>query len=363
MLKTWTPSGGFTEETYYVYDTAGNLAAEYSTDPNPATGTAYLFSDMLGSVRAITDQTGNVTECYDYLPFGRMLSAGDNGRGSVGCHPPNPDTALDSDVSQKFTGQVRDGETRIDYFETRYLSSPEGRFLSADALLAKDEWLPDPQRWNKYAYVRNNPLRYVDPNGEDLTIVLDSSGLDEELLKWFLANKESILEQIRSKLNDAGVSKVHFVERDTLTDSQLARLGQLPIEDKRPETFVHGLVQLSFRDRTSGIVTRGSPVTNGFGFANSGRAEVFLGNIKNRGCGRACASSNVTAHEIGHTIGLTDRGHYFGVSVSEWFRTMVGRPRDVMYSGDPYHAPYGYNTDDERNQRILEELDKIRPIY
>jgi len=35
----------------------------------------------------------------------------------------------------------------------------------------KKEWLRDPQRWNHYAYVRNNPLQYVDPNGGDLTVV------------------------------------------------------------------------------------------------------------------------------------------------------------------------------------------------
>ena len=28
------------------------------------------------------------------------------------------------------------------------------------------EFLRDPQNWNKYVYVTNNPLRYVDPNGE-----------------------------------------------------------------------------------------------------------------------------------------------------------------------------------------------------
>lgn len=32
----------------------------------------------------------------------------------------------------------------------------------------KKEWLSDPQRWNHHAYVRNNPLSYVDPNGEEL---------------------------------------------------------------------------------------------------------------------------------------------------------------------------------------------------
>jgi hypothetical protein len=34
------------------------------------------------------------------------------------------------------------------------------------------ENLVDPQRWNRYAYVRNNPLRYVDPDGRDIRVTL-----------------------------------------------------------------------------------------------------------------------------------------------------------------------------------------------
>ena len=165
VKKTWTAAGGAAQDTYFVYDIAGNLAAEYSTEPETASGTAYLFADMLGSVRAVTDAAGAVDECYDYLPFGRMLSADDNGRDELGCHPPSPDIALDSGVSQKFTGQVRDEETRLDYFGARYYSAPEGRFTAVDPSMLSSI-LSDPQSWNRYVYAINNPLRYVDPNGE-----------------------------------------------------------------------------------------------------------------------------------------------------------------------------------------------------
>ena len=73
--------GGTPEETYYIYDIAGNLAAEYGTGSNPAPDSdpetpAYPFADMLGSVRA-------VIECYAYLPFARMLGSSDNGRAAL----------------------------------------------------------------------------------------------------------------------------------------------------------------------------------------------------------------------------------------------------------------------------------------
>ena len=166
VKKTWTPGGGTAADTYYVYDIAGNLAAEYGTASNsntPPPATLYPFTDMLGSVRAVTDAAGTVVECYDYLPFGRMLSSSDNSR-STSCHPADPDTAFDSDVSQKFTGQVRDEETRLDYFKARYMSAPQGRFLSPDPSRLS-VFFTDPQSWNRYSYVYNQPFRFVDRNG------------------------------------------------------------------------------------------------------------------------------------------------------------------------------------------------------
>ena len=64
----------------------------------------------------------------------------------------------------KYTGQKRDNETGLDYFGARYFSAPLGRFMRPDPLLNSGR--PDnPQTWNRYAYVLNNPLRYIDPTG------------------------------------------------------------------------------------------------------------------------------------------------------------------------------------------------------
>jgi len=122
---------------------------------------------MLGSVRTITNASGAVTECYDYLPFGRILSASDNGRGAAGCHQAAPDTNIASSVDEKFTGQKRDNETGLDYFGARYYSSPLGRFISPDPLMASGR-AGNPQTWNRYAYTLNNPLRFIDPDGMEV---------------------------------------------------------------------------------------------------------------------------------------------------------------------------------------------------
>jgi RHS repeat-associated protein len=68
------------------------------------------------------------------------------------------------DSSQQFTGKERDAETGLDFFEARYYSGPQARFLSVDPENAGAS-SEDPQSWNAYAYGRNNPLKYTDPDG------------------------------------------------------------------------------------------------------------------------------------------------------------------------------------------------------
>lgn len=60
----------------------------------------------------------------------------------------------------------------LDYFGARYLHSATGRFTSVDPLVAADAALVDPQLWNRFAYVRNNPHRYSDPDGRQVVVLI-----------------------------------------------------------------------------------------------------------------------------------------------------------------------------------------------
>jgi RHS repeat-associated protein len=90
------------------------------------------------------------------------------------------------------TQKERDIETGLDYFGARYHSSAQGRFTSSDPynpIVDSEEeedfaqYLGQPQNWNRCVYVWNNPLRYIDPNGEKVYVVTytfgNSSGDDE----------------------------------------------------------------------------------------------------------------------------------------------------------------------------------------
>ncbi len=149
--------------TTYVYDAAGGLAAEYSTQPPPAPClTCYPTTDHLGSTRVVTDENGNVTSRHDFLPFGEELATS------------NRTAALSygvaDNVMHKYTGQQRDLEgPGLDFFHARYFHGAQGRFTSPDfsprprptAFALRT----DPQTLNLYGYLRNNPLAKIDADG------------------------------------------------------------------------------------------------------------------------------------------------------------------------------------------------------
>ncbi len=65
------------------------------------------------------------------------------------------------------TSYERDNETDLDFAQARMHNYNHGRFTSPDDFL-NDTHVSDPQSWNLYVYVRNNPLRLVDPTGEEI---------------------------------------------------------------------------------------------------------------------------------------------------------------------------------------------------
>ena len=116
----------------------------------------YYHLDAIGNVRAVTSAAGQVVERHDYLPFGEECTTG----------PCAANVALATGQPRQFTGKERDPETGLDYFGARYLNGRIGRFTTGDPVYTWQENLLDPQRWNRYAYARNNPLRYTDPDGK-----------------------------------------------------------------------------------------------------------------------------------------------------------------------------------------------------
>ena len=130
----------------------------------------YYDTDAIGSIRAVTDAAGADVARHDFLPFGEELSP----------QTPPYDKRL-------YTGQERDVETGQDYFGARYYRADIGRFTAVDPLLTIEENLVDSQRWNRYVYARNSPLKYIDSDGRDWRMAPGLSGADLDFIRAAIA--------------------------------------------------------------------------------------------------------------------------------------------------------------------------------
>lgn len=214
-----------TETTIFVNDASGNLAAEYTlgvtANPNPQTN--YITTDTLGSTRVVTNGTGQVVARHDYLPFGDDIY-GLGGRTSAqGFSQPDA-------TRPRFTGYENDAESGLDFAEARYYHHSLGRFTSVDPLniilgrqagggsqKAENQfrfYLIIPQKWNKYIYCTNNPLRYVDPDGYDPTVVYLNIIFDEKS-KYTMEEKQEIIRQYleQTKKDFANIDITFWVDQ------------------------------------------------------------------------------------------------------------------------------------------------------
>lgn len=168
--------------TLYWYDTGGNvidetngsgaLTAEYVyfngkrvARRDSSSNIHYYFSDHLGSSSVVTDAAGTMSLCplanspmnYTTIPTGEEESD---------FYPYGGEMLLCDRALQhyKFTGKERDSESGLDNFGARYFASSLGRFMRPDDPLA-DQHSDDPQSWNLYSYVHNDPLSFTDPSG------------------------------------------------------------------------------------------------------------------------------------------------------------------------------------------------------
>jgi RHS repeat-associated protein len=107
--------------------------------------TVYYVHDGHGSVRALTDQTGAVTDTYDYDAFGNLIH-------QTGTTP----------NSYLFAGEQFDPDLHLYYNRARYLNVSTGRFSTMDTYQGDAE---SPLSLHKYLYAGSSPVDRVDPSG------------------------------------------------------------------------------------------------------------------------------------------------------------------------------------------------------
>jgi len=128
------------QATKYIF--AGNLRLAKITP----TAVQYYHKDHLQSSTALSDIDGNKIASTEYLPYGLNRA------------PPGI-----TQTNYAFTDQELDPSTGLYNYDARLYDPVIGQFISADTIVPGSGF--DPQMLNRFSYVRNNPLRNIDPSG------------------------------------------------------------------------------------------------------------------------------------------------------------------------------------------------------
>jgi RHS repeat-associated protein len=182
--------------------------------------------DVLGSVRAVTDSSTpyTVLKRHDYFAFGE-------------------DPAPMTGDPIRFTGKELDAETALQYFGARYLRNGLGRFTSVDPGQAGGD-PKNPQSWNAYAYVQNNPLRYLDPDGRQL--------LPAQVAQFLVKYEPQIYAALRTMAAAKGVTDIITAMSDLFgsVDKDIRRA----INSGDPHQFMVGFLASSVKQQFPGTL-------------------------------------------------------------------------------------------------------------
>ncbi|MBQ6945895.1 MAG: hypothetical protein IJN43_16475 [Ruminococcus sp.] len=158
--KTTTTSDGNVEYVKYLNDNSSltNVLAEIGNDgeviytvgadliSQEIDGEVYVYLyDGHGTVRALADEEGKITDTYSYDAFGNLISS----TGST-------------ENKYLYCGEQYDSTTGLYYLRARYMDTSTGRFISMDTYQGTTA---DPISLHKYLYANSNPVMYTDPSG------------------------------------------------------------------------------------------------------------------------------------------------------------------------------------------------------
>ena len=166
----------------------------------------YYHPNHLGSTSFVTDQNQTITQGFLYAPYGEITTEYNINFGN------------NTIPKYSFNAKELDEETGMFYYEARYYAPPT--FTSRDPMFEKYFWM------SPYAYCANNPVKYVDPSGEEMwhpdgegNLIADE-GDDYNTLKTYLVNIygdedkisteewESFSSQINSAIGANGAAEI-----------------------------------------------------------------------------------------------------------------------------------------------------------
>ncbi len=144
----------------FFYDTDSVLGLYYNGTPY------YYLKNMQGDVVGILDSTGTQVVAYSYDAWGAPLSVTGTLADTLGQLNPFRYRSYYYDAETGLyylNSRYYDAETGLYYLNSRYYDAETGRFLNADGYVQTGQGMLDK---NMFAYCMNNPVNYLDSNGE-----------------------------------------------------------------------------------------------------------------------------------------------------------------------------------------------------
>lgn len=178
-------------------------------------GRRHFHVDHLGTPRIVTNASAERISTHAYFPFGEEVTSLLRQRARGWEH----------EEPLRFTGHERDGlETTatedaayLDYMHARYYGPKWGRFLSVDPVLDIKRSVKQPQSWNRYSYVINNPVNRIDPDGR-----VDQNWDGDAARQLFPNDRRAQLEWEQSVANKTAVAAVAVVAGIALSEIAVA---------------------------------------------------------------------------------------------------------------------------------------------
>jgi len=276
-------------QTYYVYG-LGLIGQETGGEY-----TSYHF-DLRGSTVALTDESGQVLERFQYSPYGLLVS-GEASR-----------------TPFLFNGMygVMTDSNGLYYMRARFYSPSIRRFVNQDILLGR---ITEGQTLNRYAYVTGRPVSFVDPFGLG-TLSYDS--FFQELL-----GPDSIL-----WTTEMGQKWLNMLEsQDLNVDVKLGRLCQDPIT----ELIDRFGLPTSIHSQRSRPVYWQITIDPKRKMGIMGSEGAFISSL-----------IRLLVHELGHGVGAEDSGGIW-YEIIPWFRSDDYMMDNVNQWENPWMKELGEN--------------------
>jgi RHS repeat-associated protein len=263
----------------------------------------FYHSDHLGSPVVVTTESAEVVWSSDYDIFGEAVN--------------------EQGVGDLLYNQKEKDDTGLHYYGARYYNAELGRFITADTV---DGEITDLQSLNRYIYVKNNPIKYIDPDGHKFRAKFGgrhyANFMNEGLggIDAFSFNEETKF----IELNDVDLS----LESDSV--KELFGVYKTAIESKKVVDLVIG---------HDGFFGKSKGVFGGlFGKLHiSIPPRIDEAALGKEGSFIEFNPANVLAHETGHFVHYLDVGkkgltEQVGVAVENLARMNMGSSERVFYS-------------------------------